>query len=638
MKNLTIKKREKDQNHYTELQKKTLKRISELSSKVWTDYNAHDPGITISDYLNYALYDLYYRFQFPFENYLFDSEHDRKFSEKGLFDLADLYTEIDSKGEVKVRKSIVTEKDYEDLFLEYLSIFNIKIGVRFNIRSKKYDIFLKFIKDFVSDEAKNKIKRDITKIYHQHRNLCENLGEFYFDFDKIDNPYFYENKKYDRKEKYTFPEFEKVENQNPPKVFSPIYESIQYEFPETYGLSKRGIPNTGDIEYEKKVLQLKAYILIFDILIADHLTQTKNIHKLFELNEELPSLLFPDVDIVDGDRIVDKNKKELAESKLKDERYFNLQKVKYFNLLDALYNEDTKRLVSKKELIEHNQKRAALLRFLPKLNEFRFRSFNLDDPHSIPDVQQLLEEIVREKFSNQLSLLSNKVRIVSDDLFFDRYRFLLKGFLEENKEGEEFNPMLFNISGYDENDSYEKLRLHMNLIWHGIIPESLLEYGLDIENYSIVSVFDEYLVLFKHPQKKVFIKMSLFSSDKNKLIEMTHLFIDFLYHIKVNGFKQALYFVEHILLESNPNNSNLLSIVIHEKLKDVELEAIYRERLPAHLIIRLFYVNSSDLEEFHSNYFNWRKSLANNNNKDSLYYAGVLISFFKEKYNNAVFV
>lgn len=46
---------------YTLLREAGLKRIQELSGKIWNDYNAHDPGITILEMLAYAITDLGYR-------------------------------------------------------------------------------------------------------------------------------------------------------------------------------------------------------------------------------------------------------------------------------------------------------------------------------------------------------------------------------------------------------------------------------------------------------------------------------------------------------------------------------------------------------------------------------------------------
>lgn len=44
--------------------------LQDLSGQIWTDYNAHDPGITILEQLCYALTELGYRSDFPPEDYL----------------------------------------------------------------------------------------------------------------------------------------------------------------------------------------------------------------------------------------------------------------------------------------------------------------------------------------------------------------------------------------------------------------------------------------------------------------------------------------------------------------------------------------------------------------------------------------
>ena len=59
---------------YTELQRQTLAEAQRLSGKVWTDYNAHDPGVTLADTANYALTELDYKLGFPLPDYLSDRE------------------------------------------------------------------------------------------------------------------------------------------------------------------------------------------------------------------------------------------------------------------------------------------------------------------------------------------------------------------------------------------------------------------------------------------------------------------------------------------------------------------------------------------------------------------------------------
>ena len=46
---------------YYFLRRQGIKHIARLGSSLWTDYNTHDPGITILEQLCYALTDLGYR-------------------------------------------------------------------------------------------------------------------------------------------------------------------------------------------------------------------------------------------------------------------------------------------------------------------------------------------------------------------------------------------------------------------------------------------------------------------------------------------------------------------------------------------------------------------------------------------------
>ena len=47
-----------------------LRHVQELSSKIWTDYNVHDPGITILELLAYSLTDLGYRSNYSVKDLL----------------------------------------------------------------------------------------------------------------------------------------------------------------------------------------------------------------------------------------------------------------------------------------------------------------------------------------------------------------------------------------------------------------------------------------------------------------------------------------------------------------------------------------------------------------------------------------
>src|SRR5690242_20401895 len=60
---ITIEKKPSlpESSDYELLRQKGLEYIQQLGSKLWTDYNIHDPGITLLEVLCYALTDLGYR-------------------------------------------------------------------------------------------------------------------------------------------------------------------------------------------------------------------------------------------------------------------------------------------------------------------------------------------------------------------------------------------------------------------------------------------------------------------------------------------------------------------------------------------------------------------------------------------------
>lgn len=60
--------------NYTLLRDEGLKFIEALAGKSWTDYNIHDPGITLLEILCYAITDLGYRTNFPIKDLLADTQ------------------------------------------------------------------------------------------------------------------------------------------------------------------------------------------------------------------------------------------------------------------------------------------------------------------------------------------------------------------------------------------------------------------------------------------------------------------------------------------------------------------------------------------------------------------------------------
>jgi hypothetical protein len=63
------------------------------------------------------------------------------------------------------------------------------------------------------------------------------------------------------------------------------YFSIQEEFPLVYGTSSAGLPATATAERQAQAKQLKAYLLFFEQLLADFLSQLFHVKDLFSMND-----------------------------------------------------------------------------------------------------------------------------------------------------------------------------------------------------------------------------------------------------------------------------------------------------------------------------------------------------------------
>ena len=188
-----------DDLDYAFLKKKGLEYIGKLAGGLWTDYNSHDPGITILDVLCYAITDLGARIDLPIENILApENDLEPKISEQFFGPLQILPSKP------------VSETDYRKLFIDidgvkncWLKTFQKAVFVDSKNDKLSYDpakleketgnfqlqglysLLVDFDElnnaDFQTDILKekeyNRIIGEITRVYHANRNLCEDLVE-----------------------------------------------------------------------------------------------------------------------------------------------------------------------------------------------------------------------------------------------------------------------------------------------------------------------------------------------------------------------------------------------------------------------------------------------------------------------------
>lgn len=147
---------------YTILQRKTLAELQRLSGKVWTDFNPHDPGVTLADIVNYALTETDYKLGFGMEDYLTDTDGTWPVGRYGLFPASEVYP-----------SAPVTPDDYRVLILARFPMVQ-NVDITADPGSCSYNFILR-LSPFFTDEAG--IISRVRSFLNRHRNLCENIGE-----------------------------------------------------------------------------------------------------------------------------------------------------------------------------------------------------------------------------------------------------------------------------------------------------------------------------------------------------------------------------------------------------------------------------------------------------------------------------
>lgn len=593
-----IKRRDKEDNLYKRLQDQSLNMIQQLSGKRWTDFNEHDPGVTILDVLHYALLELDYVFESPFEAFLADPDKkELVFRKYGLLPPDEIFAPV-----------IATTEDYESLIRSVEGVQDCRV-------ISGDDFLYTILVETGVHADKQAVKEKILTVYHRHRNLCENVGEICFQ--KITD------KKWGDASGKDVPEYMNIPSGKTVTPNGFIYRTIQNELPECYGIGERGLPTDASLRRKVETLHLKAYLLIFDYMLSGVSQQLKNIRNLLTLSDKLPSPFRAEIDIPDINRLLDKEK--LKQATVFDPGDMVHQKNAFFDHLDMLYGEDTRKYSKENDLAY----RARLIRLFPELNTQRFRSFNLLDTEmkSMPGVKLMINLLMGNESSQEMSIINHfsryNLKLITDDTFFEELQglFSIEFLLGDHPE----LPNPYDISEIPRIPVKQSLRrfyqLHnqLNLFRHQILFEGFLKNGMYPENFRCLYLHDKsgYLLLYKQPGREEWINLGFFF-EKQRLIETCNRLWAFIGKLNRESF--SFYLIEHILLWEEPyihsREYNKLTIVaprwIDHFYPREEYLTLFEERLPAHLDVYCIWLGVEDMKLFEENYFKWRKAWAYN--------------------------
>ncbi|TAL42272.1 MAG: hypothetical protein EPN92_11775 [Chitinophagaceae bacterium] len=175
---------------YESLRSTAIQHIEDTASKIWTDYNVHDPGITSMELLCYAITDLGYRTSYPVPDLLTDEKSDPQTVIKHFFtakqilptrpatinDYRKLLVDIVGIKNAWLRKR--TKKVFADL-VENKLVLQQPAGRRNDEVKVKgwYDVLLEYDVTVKKDEVKKALLQKAKGLVLDNRNLCEDFLE-----------------------------------------------------------------------------------------------------------------------------------------------------------------------------------------------------------------------------------------------------------------------------------------------------------------------------------------------------------------------------------------------------------------------------------------------------------------------------
>ncbi|MEW7277045.1 hypothetical protein ABW636_00440 [Aquimarina sp. 2201CG1-2-11] len=183
----------KDDLDFDFLRREGVKHIEQLGSKLWTDYNSHDPGITTLEVLSYAITDLGMRMNLDMQDIL--TSEDKKTAHEQFIKAINILPSaplthldyrklfIDIGESINLNRPIkncwlvpYTEIIYTDCRTGDLAFDRIKLGAKtssFNVKGL-YKLLVDTDEKLDTCDLAN-IQSEILRRYHDNRNLCEDL-------------------------------------------------------------------------------------------------------------------------------------------------------------------------------------------------------------------------------------------------------------------------------------------------------------------------------------------------------------------------------------------------------------------------------------------------------------------------------
>ncbi len=429
------------------------------------------------------------------------------------------------------------------------------------------------------------------------------------------------------------------------------YTSIQEQFPNAYGINRFGVPESHPAHEKAMARQLKAYLLLFEQIMANFLERIQSLPLLFSLDQELKTASFcqpiNNTHVPDVAKLYEHSLEETSaalEAITEHHDNFFDRRNRLLDYLLGLYGETFTQnslrsfnyYYSKDEL-EHQLilNKINFLKHLPRLSRQRGAGFNHGKASwNVDNVSglKLKTSIVlgfqhHESRSLVFEFTRNGLEVISDDDFKElnkgsaEIQFVEPSDIKERMRTRFKKPSLEPVKEPLTDAEIQELFNTIVLFKNNCINESLLKNGLDASNYRLGRFTnDTWQVIFKPYPKARWCYLAAYRKKTQALRSISH-FCRLLKHLNIMA--EGVHVVEHLLLRPLAKNqpfpgidddffSLRISVVFPSytaRFSNPEFRRLSKETVrinaPAHVSTDFFWLDFQQMLKFEILYHDW---------------------------------
>ncbi|MEH1997075.1 hypothetical protein [Nostoc sp.] len=373
------------------------------------------------------------------------------------------------------------------------------------------------------------------------------------------------------------------------------YQSIQNDFPATYGIGEIGLPSSASPQRKAQAKQLQAYLMFFDQILANYFAQLENAKKLFNFqNKDKTTYYSQDIDKIPGASEILKGDRNSLADKWNDtdlerrNRFLNHLMAQYcekftdYSLL--LYQSNIE-----EKLIGH---KVDFLQNYPQISAGRGKAFNYNDAKEVWDTDNVsglkkrICSLIGIPYKRQTLALANK----SDEIegFHIVEHILLRPRNSENSQ-QQTNFLSFDhpISEIKLSENSQKMVTCVSQ-QHGLLKNQQIQI-FDTGNYNG-------MYFIKNVQQDTFdVEIEFTISETGQWIQVDQ-------PLDPYSFQLSFVFPDWLTPFQEENFRKLIYDIINSEI-------------PAHITAYCHWLNKSKMQDFERSYTYWLNTITDTNAK-----------------------